>query len=97
MSKAFVGRIFLLVVLFAMPLDMAARAEWESQPPEVMAGGEIIGQFYHLFSNVEPPHRVWVKYQDKIYFCRGEGARFQCEESNDGGASEASAPAPPAP
>ena len=28
MSKAFVGRIFLLVVLFAMPLDMAARAEW---------------------------------------------------------------------
>lgn len=97
MSKAFVIRIFLLVVLFVMPLDMAARAEWESQPPEVMAGGEIIGQFYHLFSNVEPPHRVWVKYQDKIYFCRGEGARFQCEESNDGGASEASAAAPPAP
>ena len=97
MSKAFVGRIFLLVVLFAMPLDMAARAEWESQPPEVMAGGEIIGQFYHLFSNVELPHRVWVKYQNKIYFCRGEGARFQCEESNDGGASEANAAAPPAP
>ena len=70
----------------ATSLDMVARAEWKSEPPEIMAGGEIIGQFYHLFSNAQPPHRVWVKYEDKIYFCRGESKRFQCQESNENGA-----------
>jgi hypothetical protein len=78
---------FFVLALSAAPFDMAARAEWKSEPPEVMAGGEIIGQFYHLFSNVEPPHRVWVKYQDKIYLCRGESDNFQCQESRENGPS----------
>ena len=78
--------VFVLAIM-AASLDMAARAEWKSEPPEIMAGGEIIGQFYHLFSNAEPPHRVWVKYEDKIYFCRGESKRFQCQESNENGGS----------
>lgn len=80
---AFCG--FFVLALFATPIDMVARAEWKSEPPEIMASGEIIGQFYHLFSNANPPHRVWVKYEDKIYFCRGESKRFQCQESNENG------------
>lgn len=82
---------------------MVARAEWKSEPPEIMAGGEVIGQFYHLFSNAQPPHRVWVKYEDKIYFCRGASNRFQCQESNENGAPPAAealsddGAAPPAP
>jgi hypothetical protein len=87
MLNCFVRRVFLVVALLAVPLNVAARAEWKSEPPEVMAGGEIIGQFYHLFSNVEPPHRVWVKYQEKIYFCRGESDNFQCQESDENGPS----------
>jgi len=86
---AFCG--FFVLALLAPPLDMVARAEWKSEPPEIMAGGEIIGQFYHLFSNAQPPHRVWVKYEDKIYFCRGESSSFQCQESDENGA-----PPPPA-
>ena len=98
---AFCG--FFVLALLATPLDMMARAEWKSEPPEIMAGGEIIGQFYHLFSNTQPPHRVWVKYEDKIYFCRGESSSFQCQESGENGASPSAAEmpddgaAPPAP
>ena len=90
---AFYG--FFVLALLATPFDMAARAEWKSEPPEVMAGGEIIGQFYHLFSNAEPPHRVWVKYQDNIYFCRGESESFQCQESNENDAPPPSVAIPP--
>ena len=76
--------IFILALL-AMPLAMVARAEWKSEPPEIMVGGEVIGQFYHLFSNAQAPHRVWVKYKDQIYFCRGKSKMFQCQESNENG------------
>ena len=85
----------LVLAVMAASLDMAARAEWKSEPPEVMAGGEIIGQFYHLFSNAQPPHRVWVKYQDKIFFCRGQSKNFQCQESNENDASPSSVAIPP--
>ena len=82
---------FVCCVFFTLAVLGAARAEWKSEPPEVMAGGEIIGQFYHLFSGARPPHRVWVKYQDKIYFCRGESKSFQCQETEASGTSSAAA------
>ncbi len=75
---AFCG--FFVLALLATPPDMAARAEWKSEPPEIMAGGEIIGQFYHLFSNAQPPHRVWVKYEDKIYFVAARAKAFNAKK-----------------
>ena len=71
-------RLVVLAPLFAGSLPAFA-AEWTSEPPEVMAGGEIISQYYHLFSKITPPHRVWVKYKDQIYLCQGETVSFQCQ------------------
>lgn len=61
--------------------DGAARAEWKSEPPEIMAGGEIIGQYYHLFSKTDPPHMVWVSYQDVVYLCRGADDMYRCQST----------------
>lgn len=59
----------------------AARAEWKSEPPEIMAGGEIIGQYYHLFSKTDPPHMVWVSYQNVTYLCRGADDMYSCQST----------------
>ena len=74
--------------VFIAPLFIgAAHAEWKSEPPEIMAGGEIIGQYYHLFSKADPPHMVWVSYQNETYLCRGDDAVFRCQSTKKGALS----------
>ncbi|MCH1542859.1 MAG: hypothetical protein L7U45_07405 [Alphaproteobacteria bacterium] len=95
-------RLARLMLVFVASLFIgAAHAEWKSEPPEIMAGGEIIGQYYHLFSKTEPPHLVWVSYQNETYLCRGDDAMFRCQSTKKGAmppapvtADETSPPAP---
>jgi hypothetical protein len=79
----------------------AARAEWKSEPPEIMAGGEIIGQYYHLFSKTDPPHLVWVAYDNETYLCRGDDDLFRCQSTKNSAMPSppvtGEAAAPPAP
>jgi hypothetical protein len=82
---SFLRFAFLLAVMSAgsgvILGDGSARAEWKSEPPEIMAGGEIIGQYYHLFSKTDPPHMVWVSYQDVTYLCRGADDMYSCQST----------------
>ena len=65
-----------LFLTFATPLH--AQAEMSSQPPEVLAGGEIIGQYYVMFGGEEKPHILWVRYDGQTYLCRGALGKFDC-------------------
>ena len=74
----------LIPVFFVSLFIGTAHAEWKSEPPEIMAGGEIIGQYYHLFSKTDPPHLVWVSYQNETYLCRGDEDMFRCQSTKKG-------------
>ena len=94
-------RLACRISVFIAPLFIgAAHAEWKSEPPEIMAGGEIIGQYYHLFSKANPPHVVWVSFQNETYLCRGDNAVFSCQSTKKGAlpppvtADEAAPPTP---
>ena len=94
-------RLACWISVFIAPFFIgAAHAEWKSEPPEIMAGGEIIGQYYHLFSKANPPHVVWVSFQNETYLCRGDNAVFSCQSTKKGAlpppvtADEAAPPTP---
>lgn len=69
--------VFGLAFLASQSLAQA-QAEMRSQPPEVLAGGEIVGQYYVMFGGDDKPHILWVRYGGQIFLCRGALGVFDC-------------------